>query len=71
MNIWIYISNTFAVNNFDILENYVFEFKERCGFAVTTTFSLACSLDGIEINAIHATDKERLKGVFKYFPNKK
>lgn len=57
-------NSAFTNNNFDILENYVFEFKERYDFAVTTTFNPACDLDGIEINDIYSTDKERLKGVF-------
>mgnify|MGYP000999511907 CR=1 FL=1 len=61
MNIF---NNSFVNNDFDILENYVFEFKERYDFAVSTTFNPTCDLNGKQINDIYSTDKERLKGVF-------
>lgn len=57
-------NNSFINNNFDILENYVFEFNERYDFAVTTTFNPTYDLNGEQINDIYSTDEQRLKGVF-------
>lgn len=57
-------NNSFINDNFDILENYVFEFKERYDFAVSTTFNPTYDLNGKQINDIYSTDKQRLKGVF-------
>lgn len=57
-------NNAFTKNNFDILDNYVFEFNKRYDFAVTTTFNPVCDLNGKEINDIYSNNKERLKSVF-------
>ncbi len=57
-------NNSFINNKFDILESYVFKFKEKYNFAVTTCFNPVYDLDGKQINNIYSKDKERLKGVF-------
>lgn len=51
-------------NNFDVLENYVFEFSDIYDFAVTTMFNPAYDLVGNEINDLYSTEKENLKSIF-------
>ncbi|SHN00572.1 hypothetical protein SAMN02746066_04338 [Anaerosporobacter mobilis DSM 15930] len=51
-------------DNYDIMENYVYEFDNQYDFAVTTTFCPAEDLIGKQLNDIYSTNPERLKAVF-------
>lgn len=62
--------DAFINSNFDILESYVYEFKDRYDFAVTTSFTPAYDLKGKQIDGDY-TDNTRLSSVFvTAFPTK-